>query len=133
MCAGKLLLTSCLLLSGNSFTKTALLFKFLTLKFISKSLFYQHQGLYVAPAVQNCWDSMRQILLDERKKVKRSCSPQMLGMILQSIVYNIAHLQSQIWLMKSYCSRMFWMFVRYLGGKVPAWKLSVSGVAWMPY
>lgn len=67
MRVGNMLLSSCLLLSGNSYTKIALFFKFLNLQFISKSLFYQHQGLYIAPAVQKYWDMMRKNLLEERK------------------------------------------------------------------
>lgn len=64
--AGNLLLSTCLLLSGNSFTKIAMFFKFLNLKFISNTLFHQHQGLYIGPAVQEYWSTMQQNLLDER-------------------------------------------------------------------
>jgi hypothetical protein len=64
--AGNLLLSTCLLLSGNSFIKIAMFFKFLNLKFISNTLFHQHQGLYIGPAVQEYWSTMQQNLLDER-------------------------------------------------------------------
>ena len=43
--AGNLLLTSSIVLSGNSFTKVGLLFKFLNLQYFSSSLFYQYQNL----------------------------------------------------------------------------------------
>ena len=98
--AGNLLLSSCLLLSGNSFTKIALFFKFLNLKFISKSLFYQHQGLYIAPVVQNYWDTMREKLLDERKDTKvllssdgRNDSP---GHCAQYCTYTIADMKDEV-------------------------------------
>ena len=98
--AGNLLLSSCLLLSGNSFTKIALFFKFLNLKFISKSLFYQHQGLYIAPVVQNYWDTMREKLLDERKDTKvllssdgRNDSP---GHCAQYCTYTIADVKDEV-------------------------------------
>ena len=100
MRAGNLLLSSCLLLSGNSYTKTALFFKFLNLKFISKSLFYQHQGLFVAPAVQRYWDSMRDNLLDERKNKEillssdaRNDSP---GHCAQYCTYTIADMVDKV-------------------------------------
>jgi hypothetical protein len=100
MRAGNLLLSSCLLLSGNSFTKMAFFFKFLNLRFISKTLFYQHQGLYIAPAVQNSWDIMRQSLLNERKDKEillssdaRNDSP---GHCAQYCTYTITDMVDQV-------------------------------------
>ena len=100
MRAGNLLLSSCLLLSGNSYTKTALFFKFLNVKFISKSLFYQHQGLFIAPAVQRYWDLMRENLLDERKNKEillssdaRNDSP---GHCAQYCTYTIADMVDKV-------------------------------------
>ena len=40
--AGNLVLASSLLLSGNSFTKVGLMFKFCNLQYFSKSLLYQY-------------------------------------------------------------------------------------------
>lgn len=64
--AGNLLLASCILLSGNSFTKVGLLFKFLNLQYFSSSLFYQYQKLFVAPAVDDYWKAMQRELWQER-------------------------------------------------------------------
>ncbi len=64
--AGNLLLASAICLSGNSFTKVGLLFHFLNLGFISKSLFNQYQHLNIAPAVHDCWESMKVNLWKDR-------------------------------------------------------------------
>ena len=64
--AGNLLLASSILLSGNSFTKVGLLFKFLNLQYFSSTLFYRYQNLYVAPAVNDYWKSMQKDLWQER-------------------------------------------------------------------
>lgn len=100
MRAGNLLLSSCLLLSGNSFKKIALFFKFLNLKFISSTLFYQHQGLYIAPAVQKYWDSLRESLWEERSNKEillssdaRNDSP---GHCAQYCTYTIADMEEKV-------------------------------------
>ena len=92
-------------LSGNSFTETALFFKFLNLKFISKSLFYQHQRLYVAPAVQSYWGTMRQTLLEERQNKEillssdgRNDSP---GHCAQYCTYTIADMVDKVLLQQN--------------------------------
>ena len=64
--AGNLLLASSIILSGNSFTKVGLLFKFLNLQYFSSSLFYQYQNLFIAPAVNDYWKSMQKELWQER-------------------------------------------------------------------
>ena len=100
MRVGNMLLSSCLLLSGNSYTKIALLFKFVNLKFISKTLFYQHQSLYIAPAVQKYWDAMRTNLLEERKNKEillssdaRNDSP---GHCAQYCTYTLADMVDEV-------------------------------------
>ena len=64
--AGNLLLASSILLSGNSFTKVGLLFKFLYLQYFSSTFFYWYQNLYIAPAVDDYWKSMQKDLWQER-------------------------------------------------------------------
>lgn len=64
--AGNLLLASSILLSGNSFTKVGLLFKFLNLQYFSSTLFYQYQNLYIAPAVDEYWKKMQRELWQKR-------------------------------------------------------------------
>lgn len=98
--AGNLLLSSCLLLTGNSFAKIALFFKFLNLRFISKSLFYQHQGLYIAPTVQSYWETMKKSLWEERsgKEVllsgdARNDSP---GHCAQYCTYTLADMDDKV-------------------------------------
>ena len=64
--AGNLALASSLLLSGNSFTKIGLMFKFYNLQYFSKSLFYQYQSLYIAPTVNDFWEQQKKELWDVR-------------------------------------------------------------------
>ena len=64
--AGNLVLASSLLLSGNSFTKVGLMFKFCNLQYCSKSLFYQYQSLYIAPTVNEFWEHQKKELWDAR-------------------------------------------------------------------
>ena len=65
--AGNLLLASSLLLSGNSYTKIGLMFKFMNMQYISQSLFYQYQRLYIAPAVNKTWKTLQTSLWNTRK------------------------------------------------------------------
>ena len=62
--AGNLVLASSLLVSGNSFTKVGLIFKFCNLQYFSKSLFYQYQSLYIAPTVNEFWEHQEKELWD---------------------------------------------------------------------
>ena len=64
--AGNLILASSLLLSGNSFTKKGMMFKFCNIQYFSKTLFYQYQSLYIAPAVNDFWEQQRSMLWNER-------------------------------------------------------------------
>lgn len=72
--AGNLLLASSLLLSGNSYAKVGLMFNFCKLQYFSSSLFYQYQGLFIIPAINEFWDEHKKKLWDERsgKEVKLS-------------------------------------------------------------
>ena len=72
--AGNLMLVSALLLSGNSFTKVGLMFRFCNIQYVSKTLFCQYQSLYIAPAVNEFWEQHKQELWDEKtgKDVKLS-------------------------------------------------------------
>lgn len=60
------LLASALLLSGNSFTKIGLMFKFMKLQYLSQSLFYQYQKLYIATAVNKTWETLQTELWAKR-------------------------------------------------------------------
>ena len=64
--AGNLLLASALLLSGNSYTKVGLMFRFFKLQYFSKTLFTQYQSLYIAPAVNEFWEQHKQELWEEK-------------------------------------------------------------------
>ena len=72
--AGNLMLVSALLLSGNSFTKVGLMFRFCNIQYVSKTLFCQYQSLYIAPAVNEFWEQHKQELWNEKtgKDVKLS-------------------------------------------------------------
>ena len=63
--AGNLILAS-LLLSGNSFTKIGMMFKFCNIQYFSKTLFYQYQSLYIALAVNVFWEQQRSMLWNEQ-------------------------------------------------------------------
>jgi hypothetical protein len=65
--AGNLLLASSLLLSANSYTKIGLMFKFMNMQYISQSLFYQYQRLYIASAVNKTWKTLQTSLWNTRK------------------------------------------------------------------
>ena len=63
-------------------------------------MFYQHQGLYIAPVAQNYWETMREKLLDERKDTKvllssdgRNDSP---GHCAQYCTYTIADMKDEV-------------------------------------
>ena len=97
--ACNLLLASSICLSGNSFTKVGLLFQFLKLGFISKSLFNQYQHLYIAPAVNAYWENMKVNLWDDRdgKEVilsgdARNDSP---GHCAQYCTYSLADMETK--------------------------------------
>ena len=64
--AGNLLLASSLLLSGNSYTKVGMMFRFFKLQYFSKTLFTQYQSLYIAPAVSEFWEQHKQKLWEEK-------------------------------------------------------------------
>ena len=60
--AGNLMLVSALLLSGNSFTKVGLMFRFCNIQYVSKTLFCQYQSVYIAPAVNEFWEQHKKEL-----------------------------------------------------------------------
>ena len=64
--AGNLMLASALLLSGNSYTKVGLMFRFCNLQYFSKTLFTQYQSLYISPAVNEFWEQHKQELWEEK-------------------------------------------------------------------
>ena len=64
--AGNLLLASALLLSGNSYTKVGLMFRFCKIQYFSKTLFTQYQSLYIAPAVNEFWEQHKQELWEKK-------------------------------------------------------------------
>ena len=64
--AGNLLLASALLLSGNSYQKIGMMFRFLKLQYFSKTLFIQYQSLYIAPAVNEFWEQQKQELWEKK-------------------------------------------------------------------
>ncbi|XP_070543902.1 uncharacterized protein [Ptychodera flava] len=57
--AGNLQTAACILLSGNSFRKIELLFRFANIACISASTFVRVQKLYAAPAIQKYWEAMQ--------------------------------------------------------------------------
>ena len=69
--AGNLLLASALLLSGNSYQKIGMMFRFLKLQYFSKTLFTQYQSLYIAPAVNEFWEQQKQELWEKKRMEKR--------------------------------------------------------------
>ena len=68
MFAGNLQLSSDIVLSGNSYAKIVLLFRFFKCGFVNKTSFDQVQRLYVLPAVQSFWDAMQTNILTQLKK-----------------------------------------------------------------
>ena len=42
------------------------MFKFCNIQYFSKTLFYQYQSLYIAPAVNDFWEQQRSMLWNER-------------------------------------------------------------------
>ncbi|XP_007896577.1 uncharacterized protein LOC103181728 [Callorhinchus milii] len=60
--SSNLQLAASVLISGNNYRKTALLFKFMRLGCISSSNFYKIQRLYGAPAVVQHWKTMQEKL-----------------------------------------------------------------------
>ena len=132
MRVGNMLLSLCLLLSGNSYTKIALLFKFVNLKFISKTLFYQHQSLYIALAVQKYWDAMHTNLLEERKNKDillssdaRNNSPDHCA---QCCTYTLADMVDEVILQQNIID------VREVEGrKTQTWSVWVSRRVWIPF
>ena len=57
--AGDFLLATNILLSGNNFTKVALLFKFMNLGMVSRVQFERIQALYVVPTIMGYWERLR--------------------------------------------------------------------------
>ena len=60
-----MLLASSLFLSGNLFSKVALLCKFLNLRMISASTYYRMQKLYLCPSVNEQWTETRAAVHNE--------------------------------------------------------------------
>ncbi len=60
MNAGDFLLSSNILLSGNNYAKVALLFKFMNMKMVSRTLFFRIQEHYCMDAIQKFWDKKRE-------------------------------------------------------------------------
>ena len=58
-----MLLSSCVLLSGNNFTKVNLFAGFLSLKLIGRSTFHCHQRLFICPAVERYWKQCQSELI----------------------------------------------------------------------
>ena len=94
-----LLLASAIVLSGNSFAKIGMMFKFLNLQYISSSLFNQYQNLYIAPTVNDYWMAMQKELWQERagKDVilsgdGRNYSP---GHCAQCCTYSLADMETK--------------------------------------
>ena len=65
--AGNLILASAIPLSGNSFTKIGFLCKVMKLHYFSKNLYNQYQSLYIAPAVNDYWESLQSQAWKERE------------------------------------------------------------------
>lgn len=59
-----LLLSACILFSGNIFRKTELLTRFLNLKLVSRVTFYRHQKKFLLPAIECTWQHHQAELLD---------------------------------------------------------------------
>ena len=64
--AGNLLLASAIALSGNSFVKVGFMFKICNIAFISRSVFYQYQHLYIAPSINEYWEKTKSDAWKER-------------------------------------------------------------------
>lgn len=64
--AGNLILSSALLLSGNSYTKVGLMFNFCNLQYFSSTLFNQYQKLYIIPTINEFWEQHKQQLWSEK-------------------------------------------------------------------
>lgn len=47
------------MLSGNNYTKVALLFRFMCLGIVSPAQFDRIQSLYIVPAVMEYWEKLR--------------------------------------------------------------------------
>ena len=63
-----LLVSSCILLSGNNYAKISLFAKMLNMHIPSQSSFSTTQKLYCAPAIKEYWEEMRVGILNEMKK-----------------------------------------------------------------
>ncbi|XP_077870381.1 uncharacterized protein LOC144363918 [Saccoglossus kowalevskii] len=62
--ATNLQLSMSTLLSGNSFRKIELLFRFVNIACISETTFLRVQKIYAAPAIQAYWNTLRKDLLE---------------------------------------------------------------------
>lgn len=67
---GDLLLSASILLSGNNYSKVALMAKFLRLHFVSISAFQRMQRTYLVPATEAFWESRQIQVLEEFKEQK---------------------------------------------------------------
>ena len=56
---GDFLLATNILLSGNNYTKLALLFRFMRLGMVSQTRFDRIQTLYAIPAIMTYWEQLR--------------------------------------------------------------------------
>ena len=69
--AGNLLVTAATELCGISFNKISKFAKLLNLKFISKSMYYEHRGDFVFPEIDHAWRKEQQAQIAEIKESDR--------------------------------------------------------------
>ncbi|XP_077065699.1 uncharacterized protein LOC143718569 [Siphateles boraxobius] len=65
MHAGDFLLSTNILLSGNNFTKVALLFKFMNIKIVNRTTFHRLQGHYCVDTIKDFWETHRKKLIEQ--------------------------------------------------------------------
>ena len=73
---GDFMLASSIVLTGNHYTKIALLMKALGMKPMHKALFFDVQARYCLPAVESCWNT---ILADTLSKYTDGVIPCIVG------------------------------------------------------
>ena len=62
--AGDFLLATNILLSGNNYTKVALLFKFMNMKMVNSSTFFKVQDNYCVNTIKDFWSKKREEIVD---------------------------------------------------------------------
>ncbi len=62
-------MATCTVMSGNTYQKLKHYCKYMNMGYVTSSAFYQLQGLYILPAIEEEFDMMRQELLDQYKDV----------------------------------------------------------------